>query len=114
MAFKAKDGSSHTNRDTMKRADASHMAKQPSPAAGVMEHGEPDGDEGMGAPDVHSVVDQHGPAQEVHVQHDHASGRHHVMSMHQDGHQHESDHASAGEAHDAGKCLSGDCDCGAM
>lgn len=113
MAFQARDGSKHTNHDTMKQADARQMAKAP---AQVAEHGEPDGDEGMQSeePDMHQIVDEHGPAQEVHVTHDHAGARHHVMSMHGDGHQHESEHASAGEAHDAGKCLSGDCDCGAM
>ena len=46
MAFPAKDGSLHTNRDSMKRADAKHMAKMPAKAAPApMEQGEPDGDE---------------------------------------------------------------------
>jgi hypothetical protein len=40
MAFTAKDGSKHTNIDSMKRADAHQMAA--APAAGA----EPDGDEG--------------------------------------------------------------------
>ena len=41
MAFVAKDGSKHTNIDTMKRSDARGMAAAPAPPAP-----EPDGDEG--------------------------------------------------------------------
>lgn len=33
MAFGAQDGSQHTNMDSMKRADAQHMAKQPADPA---------------------------------------------------------------------------------
>ena len=44
MAFTAKDGSMHTNINTMKQADARQMAKTPAaPPAG-----EPDGDEQAG------------------------------------------------------------------
>jgi len=106
MAFAAKDGSKHTNMDTMKRSDAQHMAKTPVQAPSTE-------DAGDGQPeDVHAVVDQHGPASEVHVMHQ--EGKHSLHSVHGDGHTHQSEHMSAGEAHDAGKCLSGDCDCGGM
>jgi hypothetical protein len=113
MAFTAKDGSKHTNRDSMKHADARHSA-MPGKSPAALES--PDGEEPQDgeAEGPHEVVDAHGPATEVHVAHDHAAGRHHVVSNHQDGHQHETEHASAGEAHDMGKCLSGDCDCGGM
>lgn len=104
MAFQAKDGSKHTNRDTMKQAN---MRQSQAPA-------EPDGDEGGMQPEPHGVVDQHGPAVEVNVVHDHAGGQHGVKSRHQDGHEHISQHGSAAEAHDAGKCLGGACDCGGM
>ena len=105
MAFTAKDGSRHTNRDTMKRADASHGAKMATSPVHEPEEQEPE----EGAMDPHQVVDAHGPATEVHIMH---GGTHEVHSTHGDGHQHSSQHGSAGEAHDAGKCLSGDCDCG--
>lgn len=48
MAHIAKDGSKHTNFDSMKHANASHMAKMPVKAAPApMEQGEPEGDEPM-------------------------------------------------------------------
>ena len=45
MAFRAKDGSDHTNLDSAKRADAKHAARAPQPAAA-----EPDGDEAAYGP----------------------------------------------------------------
>src|SRR5271156_5909848 len=52
-----------------------------------------------------AIAEQHGPATEVHVMHEHEMGAHHVMSQHPDGHMHESDHESAEAAHEHGKKL---------
>lgn len=51
------------------------------------------------------VAAEHGPAVEVHLQHEHEMGSHHVHSIHADGHEHHSDHASAEEAHEHAKKL---------
>jgi hypothetical protein len=101
MAFIAKDGSKHTNRDTMKRADA-RFGTQPAPQK--IGAGEEQGDGGMdqdqGEPqDGAALAAEHGPAVELNMQHDHASGTHHVHARHEDGHAHETEHASADEAH---------------
>lgn len=53
------------------------------------------------------VVQQHGPATEVHVQHDHEGGSHHVHSKHKSGHEHHSQHGSAHEAHQHASTLGG-------
>lgn len=53
------------------------------------------------------MAEMHGPATEVHIQHEHEMGVHHVMSTHPDGHMHESDHESAEMAHEHGKKLAG-------
>jgi hypothetical protein len=96
--FTAKDGSRHTNRDTMKRADAMYASKQPAqPSA------QGDGDAGMddgGDPqDGKAMAEQHGPAIEVSVHHDHEGGSHKVHAVHPDGHEHDTEHGSADEAH---------------
>lgn len=54
--------------------------------------------------DPAAVVESHGPAQ--HVEINHAEG-HSVKSKHADGHEHHSKHASAEEAHAAAGTLSG-------
>jgi hypothetical protein len=87
------------------------MAKQPSPA--VAEE-EPQGEEGTDSQDPHEVVAEHGPATDVHVHHEHATGQHTVESDHEDGHKHKSEHGSSGEAHQHATCLGGECSCGAM
>ena len=53
------------------------------------------------------VAREHGPAHEVHITHDHASGQHHVHSVHQDGHQNHSMHATPEEAHLHAKAAAG-------
>jgi hypothetical protein len=66
--------------------------------------GEPDGDEQDGA----AIAEAHGPAQEVHLMHDHEGEIHEVHSVHPDGHTHmSSHHKSAAEAHDHAKKLAG-------
>jgi hypothetical protein len=62
-------------------------------------------DEGMGEESPEETVAAHGPANVVHITHDHAAGKHHVHSEHEDGHATESDHGSADEASDRGKAL---------
>lgn len=64
--------------------------------------------EGQGEPeDGAQIAEQHGPATEVHMMHEHEMGAHHVQSAHPDGHMHESDHESAEAAHEHGKKLAG-------
>jgi hypothetical protein len=105
--FTAKDGSKHTNRDTMKRADARFGAQQPAPqkigGAGMGAAGD-DGmggnpDEQDGAQDGAALAAEHGPAEELNIQHDHENGVHKVHARHPDGHEHDTEHGSAGEAH---------------
>lgn len=62
-------------------------------------------EEGQESPE--QVAEQHGPAQEVHLTHEHEMGAHHVHSVHPDGYEHHSDHGSAEEAHDHAKKLAG-------
>jgi hypothetical protein len=66
---------------------------------------QPGGEESMGESSPEQVAQEHGPAVEVNVMHNHEAGEHHVHSKHPDGHEHHSDHASAGDAHDHAKML---------
>src|SRR4029077_18852451 len=76
------------------------MAKAPDMSG--MEEGEnPEQQDGA------AIAAEHGPAHEIHMQHEHEMGAHHVHSMHPDGHEHHSDHGSVGEAHDHAKKLAG-------
>ena len=107
MAFQASDGQSFTNRPPMRQHEKSMMAKK-SMAGGAGDplqqpaQGEPDGDE-----QPEQVAAEHGPATEIHVEHNHEAGQHHVQSMHPDGHEHHSDHGSVDEAHEHAKKLAG-------
>jgi hypothetical protein len=49
--------------------------------------------------EVKQLAQQHGPAMETHITHDHVNNIHHLHTVHPDGHQHHSDHGSAEEAH---------------
>lgn len=107
MAFTAKDGSKHTNHDSMKRADARFAAKQPQPR----QAGETDQDQddlGQMEDDPAQVAQEHGPAVEINIQHHHEAGQHHVHSVHPDGHEHHSEHGSAQEAHAHAAQLAGE------
>lgn len=121
MAYEATDGKKFTNRPPMMSHNRSMAAKSSAGGAGrqVDPLAQPEG-EGM-EQDGKQVAMEHGPANEVHMQHDHAAGKHHVHSMHPDGHEHHSDHGSAEEAHEHGKDLASDGggemgggDCGGM
>lgn len=116
--FVGKDGSRHTNHDSMKRANSRFASKQPAkPMGGGQDDaggGYNDGaeEEAMGgadagAQDGGAMAAEHGPATEISMQHDHENGRHTVHAVHSDGHQHESEHASAGEAHKFAADLAG-------
>jgi len=58
-----------------------------------------------GGEDGSQVAQEHGPAVEVNLMHNHEAGEHHVHSKHPDGHEHHSQHGSAAEAHDHAKQL---------
>ncbi len=47
---------------------------------------------------IEEVVQQHGPAEKMEIEHNHAAGQHHVTSHH-GGHTHKATHGSAAEAH---------------
>ena len=104
MAFTAKDGSRHTNRDTMKRADARYGA-QPAPQKIAPQGGNDDGmggdgmDQEQDGQDGAAMAAEHGPATELNIQHDHENGIHRVHARHPDGNEHETEHGSAAEAH---------------
>lgn len=101
MAFTSKDGSRFTNRDSMKQADARFAAKQPSPQPVAQSDGDMDDD-------PQQVAEEHGPAVEVTIQHNHEAGQHQVHSKHPDGHEHHSEHGSAQDAHEHAKKLAGE------
>lgn len=106
MAYESPDGFKSTNRAPMMSHKRSMERKSMAGGAGVadpLQQPTEGGDEQDGS----AVAQEHGPAQEVNVQHQHEAGQHHVHSMHPDGHEHHSDHASAEEAHEHGKKLAG-------
>ncbi len=104
--FVGKDGSRHTNHESMKRADARFGAKQPQkkmPAGDGYNAGAEQQagmqDEGSDNQDGAAMAAEHGPATSIEIQHDHEGGVHTVHAEHPDGHVHDSEHGSAGEAH---------------
>ena len=117
--FPTKDGKSYGSRFVAKRKDTEHD-KMGAPAAsdgeGLMKKAAPMPEaqepaqklEGMAAPpeDPKQVVAKDGPAETIHIAHDHAANKHHVISTHR-GKVHESEYGSAKEAHDAASQLSG-------
>lgn len=96
MAFKAKDGSLHTNMSTMKNADMRFGAKKPAMSQA---DGMGDDDQGGDPQDGAAIEAEHGPAVEIQIHHDHDAGTHKVHAEHPDGHSHDTDHASADEAY---------------
>lgn len=93
-------GKSYTNADAWRTAKATIPAGKEHVAADTES---PDMFDETESPEA--VAEQHGPAHEVHIQHDHEGGMHHVHSLHPDGHEHQSQHGSAEEAHEHGKKL---------
>lgn len=110
MAHAASDGMKFTNLPPMKAHQRSLDAKGGGKKLNPLQMPGQGGGEEMGGDgaDPAQVVAEHGPANDVHVTHDHATGKHHVTSTHEDGHVEESDHGSAAEAHDHAKALSED------
>jgi hypothetical protein len=124
MAFKSKDGEKRFgNRQKANRYDRAHagppegdklntarsdksiadagpraQAHEVEATASKMEQQEGEAPHGA-AESGDMVAKEHGPAHEVHITHDHATGQHHVHSVHQDGHQNHSVHATPEEAH---------------
>ena len=104
MAFQDSSGGKHTNHSSYKSAEAKLQAKGPS-APPQEEGGDPAGDGGQ---DGAAMAQQHGPAVQIDIQHNHEAGQHSVHAQHPDGHSHESQHGSAAEAHKfAGDCAGG-------
>lgn len=102
--FVGKDGSRHTNHDSMKRANARFGAKPPQQAGGGQDEGYNAGaeegmDQGQEPQDGAAMAAEHGPATQLDIQHDHEAARHTVHAAHPDGHEHDSEHGSADEAH---------------
>ena len=81
-------------------------AKKPMSKSPVAEHPEMENMED-GEQDGAAIAAEHGPAHEIHMQHEHEMGAHHVHSVHPDGHEHHSDHGSVKEAHDHAHKLAG-------
>jgi hypothetical protein len=96
MAFEAKDGSKHGNKQ---RRDTYDRAKAPKKAESEPKGEESGGEGGEMGGDIHEMVAQHGPAE--HVEIEHHEGGHTKTSMH-GGNKHVSHHGSAMEAHQAG------------
>jgi hypothetical protein len=107
MAHKSMNGKEYTNRSQAKHEDRRMEAAKPEPAEQPQE-GQPEdeswGDEGEGS----QMAQEHGPAVETHVMHDHENNRHMTMVKHPDGHEHQMEHGSAQEAHKyAADCAGG-------
>lgn len=111
MAVQALDGSRHHSASRAKLHDemAADKGKKPpmtkaTPEAG----GEPDGAEGhdVSHMPIHEVVEKHGPAHKVEIEHDHEAMSHKKTSHH-GKHKHVSEHESAEEAHDHAKMAAG-------
>jgi hypothetical protein len=107
MAFEASDKQKFTNLPPMRQhqrgLDRAAMKKDPLKMPGGAGGGEDMGGGMDESPE--ETVAAHGPANVVHVTHDHAAGKHHVHSEHEDGHATESDHETPEAAHDHGKAL---------
>lgn len=70
-------------------------------------HEQPAVEKEAGSESPEQVVEAHGPAHHISIEHNHSGGEHHVHSHHQDGHHHHSTHGSVGEAHDHARALAG-------
>lgn len=101
MAFPDSAGNKFTNHSAMKSSEAKLKAKGPT-ATPAPEEGEEMESDGK------ALAQQHGPAVQIDIQHNHEAGQHTVHAMHPNGHEHETQHGSAGEAHQfAGDCAGG-------
>jgi hypothetical protein len=99
MAHMATDGKKFTNRPPMM---AHNRMLERQQGMSKSEHdpleqpaGEGDGGEEQ---DGSQIAQEHGPAVEVNVMHNHEAGHHAVHSKHPDGHEHVSDHHESAEA----------------
>lgn len=116
MAHKTSDG----KREFTNKSQARNYDKRNRVSTGASEV-EPQGDladeqqDGVygsegdmeGGDDGKAMAEQHGPAQKVTIQHDEATGAHHVQVDHPDGHSHMSQHGDAASAHSFGADCAG-------
>ena len=91
--FETNDGHKFTNAVAWRQHKASLDQRK---GAGATAQDEEDGKQ---------FAAEHGPAQEIHIQHDHEMGTHRVRSIHQDGEEHNSEHETAEGAHETAKNL---------
>lgn len=104
MAFQDSGGGKHTNHSSYKSAESKLQSKGPTGSPSVRP-GDGDDEEMGGESDGAAMAQQHGPAVQIDIQHNHEQGQHSVHVSHPDGHSHESQHGSAAEAHKyAGDC----------
>lgn len=106
MAYEAGDGFKSTNRAPMMAHKRSLERKSMAGGVAKADPLAPPAEQ-QGGESPEAVAQAHGPAQEVHVMHQHEAGQHSVHSVHPDGHEHHSEHGSAEEAHEHGKKLAG-------
>lgn len=111
MAHKTKDGKkSYTNKPQADAYDRRSSNPSASPASVMgsndMHDDDPNNDgatentqDQMDSPDGAAMMEQHGPAHKLVIQHDEGSGMHTVHAAHADGHEHMTQHGSVGEAH---------------
>lgn len=96
-----------------KKYDSFHPASEEpnknehSPVVDAAEGKDAAGEQNAEGHDPKQVVAEHGKAHSVHIHHNHAEGKHKVVSHHEDGHMHEKEFENAGAAHDEAKKLSG-------
>lgn len=109
MAHTASDGKKFTNKPPMQAHERSigRMAQHSEAGGAGSAEVDPLQQPGEQEQDGSQVAQEHGPAVEINMMHDHEGGMHHVRSAHPDGHMHESQHGSAGEAHEHAKKLAG-------
>jgi len=114
MAVTAKDGTRH--HSASRAAFHDKMAADKT-AAGKGDGGvetKPKGEAADGAEDgedvshmpIHEVVEKHGPAHKVELDHDHEGGKH-TKTSHHGGKKHVSEHENAHEAHQHGMMAAG-------
>ena len=108
MAFSDSSGNKFTNHSSMKSSEAKLKAKGPSATPKANPADEEMDPTAGGESDGAAMAQQHGPAVQIDIQHDHEGGQHNVHAMHADGHEHETQHGSAAEAHKyAADCAGG-------
>jgi len=117
MAHKTADGKRQfTNKSQARNYDRKNVstgAKEAPAPEGDLQDEASDGvyghesDDMGGGQDGAALAQEHGPAHKVTIQHDEATGMHHVMVDHPDGHAHQTQHGDAASAHQFGMDCAG-------